>query len=84
MINKKYAICKVEKDLSLSIVQMDSRLLNSADCNKLILEKEVLSISYALMNCEQLIQNNQNTVLFLSDMHSVYWLQKLKETRVPC
>ena len=80
-ISLSYAICKVETDLSLSIVQMDSKLLNSADRNKLILEKEVLPISYVLMNCEQLIRNNKNPVLFLSDMLSVCWLQKLKETK---
>ena len=62
----------------MELVKCDSRLLKQSSRNRGAARRELISLSFALIENECLIRNHQSSVLMLSDASSLQLIQRGK------
>ena len=73
-----YILFQLTKQGLLKLVKCDSRLLRQSSRNKGSSKRELISLSFALIENEALIRNHEASVLMLSDASSLQLIQRGK------
>ena len=75
-----YILFQLTKQGTLKLVKCNSRLLRQSSRNKGSSKRELISLSFALVENEGIIRNHEHSVLMLSDASSLQLIQRGKTT----